>query len=188
MGYVPFFKRFDKLASMETRAFLIPEGHKRLPPGEYGFIELYCDKPNCDCRRVIFHITRSDNPGRILATVNFGWETAEFYQEWLGSPDGVEEMVGTSLEPFVPQSDHSKALLDLCKHALLDPVYLERIKTHYQLFRDSLTKKSNAYKLNPSRTPKISPNDYCPCGSNKKFKKCCGEPTKPVIPSSQDDS
>ena len=22
---------------------------------------------------------------------------------------------------------------------------------------------------------KVSPNDYCPCGSNKKYKKCCGE-------------
>jgi len=22
---------------------------------------------------------------------------------------------------------------------------------------------------------KVSPNDYCPCGSNKKFKKCCGQ-------------
>ena len=26
----------------------------------------------------------------------------------------------------------------------------------------------------PRLPPKISPNDYCPCGSGKKFKKCCG--------------
>jgi SWIM/SEC-C metal-binding protein len=22
---------------------------------------------------------------------------------------------------------------------------------------------------------KVSPNDYCPCGSNKKYKNCCGK-------------
>lgn len=26
----------------------------------------------------------------------------------------------------------------------------------------------------PRAAPKISPNDYCPCGSEKKFKNCCG--------------
>jgi uncharacterized protein YecA (UPF0149 family) len=26
----------------------------------------------------------------------------------------------------------------------------------------------------PRLPPKISGNDYCPCGSGKKFKKCCG--------------
>jgi SWIM/SEC-C metal-binding protein len=26
----------------------------------------------------------------------------------------------------------------------------------------------------PRSAPRVSPNDYCPCGSGKKFKKCCG--------------
>jgi len=26
----------------------------------------------------------------------------------------------------------------------------------------------------PRLPPKISPNDYCPCRSGKKYKKCCG--------------
>jgi SWIM/SEC-C metal-binding protein len=28
----------------------------------------------------------------------------------------------------------------------------------------------------PRLPPKISGNDYCPCGSEKKYKKCCGAP------------
>lgn len=28
----------------------------------------------------------------------------------------------------------------------------------------------------PRLPPKINPNDYCPCRSGKKFKKCCGAP------------
>ena len=31
----------------------------------------------------------------------------------------------------------------------------------------------------PRLPPKISGNDYCPCGSGKKFKKCCGAPPSP---------
>ena len=26
----------------------------------------------------------------------------------------------------------------------------------------------------PQQPPRVSPNDYCPCGSGKKFKNCCG--------------
>jgi uncharacterized protein YecA (UPF0149 family) len=26
----------------------------------------------------------------------------------------------------------------------------------------------------PRLPPKVSPNDYCPCRSGKKYKKCCG--------------
>jgi SWIM/SEC-C metal-binding protein len=34
-----------------------------------------------------------------------------------------------------------------------------------------------ASKLRPP--PKISGNDYCPCGTGKKFKKCCGAQGSP---------
>jgi SWIM/SEC-C metal-binding protein len=30
-------------------------------------------------------------------------------------------------------------------------------------------------RVRPLRSPvRVAPNDYCPCGSGKKFKKCCG--------------
>ncbi|HYL78101.1 MAG TPA: SEC-C metal-binding domain-containing protein [Bryobacteraceae bacterium] len=29
----------------------------------------------------------------------------------------------------------------------------------------------------PRQAPRISGNDYCPCGSGRKFKKCCGAAT-----------
>jgi len=32
----------------------------------------------------------------------------------------------------------------------------------------------------PRLPPKISGNDYCPCGSGKKFKKCCGATGSPA--------
>lgn len=138
MSHTLFYKKIGDIAADETRAFIVPKGHKLLPTGEYGLLELYCDTPGCDCRRVIFWIVRSDHPDRALATVNFGWETVEFYRQWMGTSDGVDEMVGASLEPLGPQSKYSEALLALCKYALQDNAYLERIKQHYQLFRDAV--------------------------------------------------
>ena len=35
----------------------------------------------------------------------------------------------------------------------------------------------------PRLPPKISGNDYCPCRSGKKFKKCCGANIAPQPPS-----
>jgi len=43
---------------------------------------------------------------------------------------------------------------------------------------ENLFDLKKALKSAPTQLPetplKVSPNDYCPCGSTKKFKKCCG--------------
>ena len=40
---------------------------------------------------------------------------------------------------------------------------------------DGLIETEKAAPILPSRTRKIGRNEPCPCGSNKKFKKCCGK-------------
>ena len=44
-----------------------------------------------------------------------------------------------------------------------------------------LKRESGAAKADskPRQPPKISPNDYCPCRSGKKFKNCCGAAGSP---------
>jgi hypothetical protein len=44
----PFMKRFPQLAASETRSVTVT-GRDDLPDGEYGFIEFYCNEPQCDC-------------------------------------------------------------------------------------------------------------------------------------------
>jgi tetratricopeptide (TPR) repeat protein len=41
----------------------------------------------------------------------------------------------------------------------------------------TLLPRSNKAGRNPSRHRRIGRNDPCPCGSGKKFKRCCGRPT-----------
>ena len=50
MPMTPFMERFPELGACETRSVTIAN-RDDLPNGEYGFIELYCNEPDCDCRR-----------------------------------------------------------------------------------------------------------------------------------------
>jgi hypothetical protein len=78
MPMVPFYTQFPEIAARETRSIIV-WGQDDLPDGEYGFLEFYCNEKNCDCRRVIFSVTEAEQPNKILATINYGWESARFY-------------------------------------------------------------------------------------------------------------
>ena len=48
----------------------------------------------------------------------------------------------------------------------------------YRYFQPHRQRLASAYSSEPrSRTPKIGRNDPCPCGSGKKYKRCCGGAT-----------
>ena len=55
------------------------------------------------------------------------------------SSDPVE-MKGPYLDPLNPQTKYSSALLDLFRFILHSPDYIERLKRHYRMFRDSVDK------------------------------------------------
>ncbi len=57
----------------------------------------------------------------------------------------------------------------------VEPDNLEDLTDLHQLMRA----EEKQAKEKPRLPPKISGNDYCPCRSGKKFKKCCGAPTTP---------
>jgi len=68
MGMVPFYTRFRELAFQEMRNATI-QGWEDLPDGEYGFLELYCNDDQCDCRRVLIQVIAKvirRNRGRLL--------------------------------------------------------------------------------------------------------------------------
>jgi len=97
MPMVPFIERFPELGTRETRTVTIPPGHE-LPSGEYGFMELYCDEPGCDCRRVTIKVLRPDTGwGKAWATISYGWERQDFYRRWSGASDPAE-MQGPTLD------------------------------------------------------------------------------------------
>jgi hypothetical protein len=133
---VPLYARFRDLAFREMRSATVL-GDPIVPPGEYGFLELYCDEPHCDCRRVVLQVLRSDTGARVWATINYGWETIDFYERWFhGDRAGAADMAGATLDPLNEQSEHSDGLLRLFRDVVLrDAAYVERLKRHYRLFK-----------------------------------------------------
>ena len=137
---VPFFSKFKEVAENETRTISLLQPMMGLPPDDYALIEFYCDDPGCDCRRVILQVWGKDKPGVSLATFNFGWESPEFYTQWVhGDAELAREMHGLAVEPFGPQSRLTEPLRALVEMVLSeDRAYVDRLKRHYNLFKQSL--------------------------------------------------
>jgi hypothetical protein len=182
----PFHTRFGELAARETRCIhqILPGGP--LPVGQYGFVEFYCEEDNCDCRRVLIQVTTPQSPQTALASINYGWESAEFYTRWMhGDEQAGRDIAGAMLDPLQPQSQYADHLLDVFQTIVrTDPAYVARLARHYELFKRAPGYQPRQAAAGPLPTllkpylaaPKIGRNDPCPCGSGRKYKHCCGMP------------
>ena len=102
---------------------------------------MFCDEPGCDCRRVMVGVLRADTElSKIWATINYGWESLEFYKKWAGSSVTAANSKGPFLDPMNPQTPYSLALLNLFRLLLESPAYASRIQTHYEIFRQTVDK------------------------------------------------
>ena len=112
-----------------------------------------------------------------MAVIAYGWEKSKFYADWFGDNDPliIEELKGPVLNLASPQSELAPVLLDrVKKYVLKDRHYTERIKRHYRMFKDLIEKENRkATSIKSDKRVKIGRNDPCPCGSGKKYKKCC---------------
>ena len=149
---VPFFTRFRDLAFREMRSATVRQ-MPNIPDGEYGFLELYCDEPDCDCRRVVIDVVSPATGPKIWATINYGWESVEYYERLTGDKARARECQGAILDPLNPQTKYSPALLQLFKSVLRDEAYVERLKRHYRLFKSEVRKKRTS-AVRPARKAK----------------------------------
>jgi hypothetical protein len=151
MPMVPFYTEFSDLAFEETRCVGV-SGYRGLPDGEYAFLEYYCNEPGCDCRRVFISVISQDMPGEILATINYGWESAEFYIEWMGDDEDIEELKGPALAPRPAlQTKLAPYLLKLFKETVLDESYVNRLRRHYKMFKRAIEDKHRPRSRSRSR-------------------------------------
>ena len=143
MPHVAFQSRFGELAERETRTVILPKRTAGLPPGDYSLLEMYCDEPGCDCRRVMFSVFSSASKS-VEAVIAYGWESRDFYARWMHDDDPrmLRELQGPVLNLGSPQSPRAPAILDLVKNVVLrDARYIERLKRHYRMFREAVHAK-----------------------------------------------
>lgn len=176
MIFKPFYEYFPEIAKQETRVINVSNSLV-LPDAEYGFVELYCSTINCDCRRVILNVM-SPQTTEPMAVIGYGWESKKYYAKWLKINDSVliDEMKGPELNVGSPQSPYAQELLKLFGILLEDKSYVQRLKRHYTLLKESIKLEHKNDNIKNSLSPKklkVGRNQLCPCGSGRKYKKCC---------------
>jgi hypothetical protein len=132
-GMMAFYQLFPEIGPRETRTATIFGRDRSLLNDSYGFVELYCVDPDCDCRRVMINVL-SERGRAHLATINHAFE-----------PPAVDGPIReqTFLDPLNVQSRWSIALLELFKEILLDEAYRERLERHYRMVKDALRDPSH---------------------------------------------
>lgn len=146
MPYESFHARFPKIAEKETRTMTIVN-FPAVPKGSYGLIEMYCNEPGCDCRRVFLDVHDWERR-KSMAIIAYGWESAAFYRKWFGRgreeyvQTAIKDMMGPILNPGSPQSKYAPAFLSLVTDILNDQNYIDRLKRHYQIFKDDVNRNA----------------------------------------------
>ncbi len=161
MPYQFFHDLFPEIAEAETRSIILSDDDPEtgLPADAYGFGEMFCNEPRCDCRRVLFYVVccsriRMPRPEAVIA---WGWESREFYAKWLhrDDPEAVSNLIGPVLNSTSPQGKFADALLRLTHEVLLrDEEYVARIKRHYRLFRDRIDNRTGTAPWKKPRNKK----------------------------------
>lgn len=178
MQFSSFFETFPDLVMSELRNIFVLEGmYQHIPEGNYGFIEFFCDAPDCDCRNVMIHIMSVEPVPKLWAIVRYGWESKKFYRDWMGGEERsefTENLRDSFIDTMISPNDLvAQEFLFIFKNMIKDDKkYAKRIETHYRMYKDVIEKekKPQPYQLSGE---KVGRNDPCHCGSGLKYKKCC---------------
>jgi len=146
----PFHSLLPELAQREVRCVhlgLAPEAapESALPADEYIYLEFYCEDLECDCRRVFLQVIAKGQPGKVFASISYGWEKESFYRKRMPwDPDEAKGTVQGELDPLNEQSEFAEEFLDLFRRVVLDEPYRLRLRRHYRLFREELARRQAA--------------------------------------------
>ncbi|HMJ09835.1 MAG TPA: SEC-C metal-binding domain-containing protein [Polyangiaceae bacterium] len=176
---MPFDAVFAELAKSETRVIHASDD-AQLPRGTYRLREFYCEEPACDCRRVVLQVCTGDDQ-RVAASINYSFEPVQ-------PPSADAPQI--FLDPHNAQSDASEVLRGMFEDIIAsDRAYHDRLVRHYAMWKSVVDEPEHpdhskvcshehhhsSFRQEPVRraAPKINPNEPCPCGSGKKYKRCC---------------
>jgi hypothetical protein len=138
------FKSFHSVvvgSEVNYRSFTLV-GHPKIPDGEYGLVQNYCDDIKCDCRRVIILVYKGKD---VFATIGYGWEEYEFYRKWArGSLNKKEiiEYMGPCLHDQIINTSYSEEILKYVTAIVMDESLKRRIIQNYKLFRHIISQRN----------------------------------------------
>jgi hypothetical protein len=82
--------------------------------------------------------------GKLVSVINYGWESAKFYEKWMGSraPDNpISKMPGGSIDITSPDLVSRDGILALF-NALLNDIWIAKFKRHYNAVKAATSKRA----------------------------------------------
>jgi len=139
----PLHSLLPELAQREVRCLHLVDNGPGPPPDEYCYLESYCEDLTCDCRRVFLAVISRGQPGKIFASINYGWEKESFYRKRMPyDPDAARNLVRGELDPINAQSEFAGFLLEGFRKIVLDEPYRLRLRRHHRLFREEVARRA----------------------------------------------
>jgi hypothetical protein len=134
---------------------------------DYGLIDLYCINPSCNCNKVVLQVINDESEEPLFAVIyNIKQKTFKLDddQKVIVSNQKVEAILAEIRNKF--SETKVKGIS-----------YADRYPRMRTIFKDFLVRKGIPQNYHPETrlVATIGRNDDCPCGSGKKYKKCCGK-------------
>ncbi len=130
-----------------------------LEGNSYRIFDQYCIKSNCNCTHVNNSVVKFDENTRTSEEISC-FSVDYINKEWSAiddTPLGAElGSMRSAIETQIPRL-----------YEVLQKRH-ERLKAIY-----AFNKNKHSAAKQPPALPRVGRNDPCPCGSGKKFKKCC---------------
>ncbi len=142
---------------------ILGDEHEELSNGtEYVIFEHYCTNTACDCKSVMADIQEIGSDGKAtgksIARIDYNWSSKK-----------------TACDPTfsngAPKTKIASNLLDVYKKYIHNPEYIAKVQCEYTRVKSLIADRRLQQAINPTKN--MGRNDPCPCGSNKKYKKCC---------------
>ena len=126
---------------------------------EYVLDDMYCVQPGCDCTNANLGLVPTAGDPTVPAPAEWEWAVDVKRDVWL-DPDHEGPMPASSKAPYAAlRAQH--------------PRLLATLQNHRRQLRAMFTRSLAAHRR-PAPKAKAGRNDPCPCGSGKKYKRCCG--------------
>ena len=119
----------------------------------------------------------------------------EYWMDNIDAMDDLKQGIGLRAygqhDPVVAYKEEGyemfQAMIEAIRHETVRRMFLVQVRPQQEIKREKVAKETgtaaaakSAVKRQPIRTAakKVGPNDPCPCGSGKKYKKCCMQKDK----------
>lgn len=136
---------------------------------QYLAMDCYCSNPTCNCMDVVlvfFMVENNIAKREAFLTYRVSFKTGR---------KKIEEM-DSSISTHLANELYSKLLSYVCSNGT------DFFKNRYMKIKEWGSSRNEFRKITTVVSPKQKPgrNDLCPCGSGKKYKKCCGSNYKVI--------